>query len=106
MGLYLTHCTGCHQDTGEGFGVRYPPIAQSDWVNGPAAPLIGVMLSGLKGEITVNGSPYNEVMPSFSFLSDAEVASVITFVRGNFGNKAGKVTAEEVAKVRSGMTEK
>ncbi len=105
MGLYLTHCTGCHQDTGEGFGVRYPPIAHSDWVNGPAAPLIGVMLSGLKGEITVNGSPYNEVMPSFAFLSDAEVASVITFVRGNFGNKAGKVTAEEVAKVRGGMTE-
>lgn len=103
MGLYLTHCTGCHQDTGEGYGVRYPPIAKSDWVNGPAAPVIGLMLAGLQGEIKVNGSSYNEVMPSFAFLSDAEVAALATFIRTNFGNHGGKVTAEEVAAARAAI---
>jgi mono/diheme cytochrome c family protein len=39
-------------------------------------------------------------MVAHNFLSDTEVADVITYVRSNFGNDAPAVTAEEVAAIR------
>ncbi len=98
--IYLTHCTGCHQDSGMGEAFRYPPIAGSDWVSGPANRLIHVVLFGQQGEIQVNGETYNQAMPSFAFLSDAELAEVINFIRTNFGNKGKRVTVADVTRVR------
>lgn len=100
MSIYITHCTGCHQDSGMGEPHRFPPVAKSDWVNGPAERLINVVLKGQQGEIQVNGETYNQAMPSFAFLTDAELAEVISFVRTNFGNHGGRVTAAEVERVR------
>ena len=40
-------------------------------------------------------------MTPFKFLSDEELADVLTFVRNAFGNKAGPVTAQSVEKVRT-----
>jgi mono/diheme cytochrome c family protein len=34
-------------------------------------------------------------------MTDEEVASVLTYVRGSFGNTASAVTVEDVAKVRA-----
>jgi len=102
MAIYITHCTGCHQDSGLGEPYRFPPIANSDWVNGPADRLIKVVLQGQQGEILVNGETFNQAMPSFSFLTDAELAEVITFIRTNFGNQAGRIDVGDVEKVRKG----
>ncbi len=99
--IYITHCTGCHMDSGMGEPFRFPPIANSDWVNGPTVRLIETVLNGQQGEILVNGEAYNQVMPSFAFLSDAELAEVISFIRTNFGNHGKKVTPAEVAAVRN-----
>ena len=38
---------------------------------------------------------------SHNFLSDAELANVLTFVRNAWGNQASEVTPEEVAAVRA-----
>ncbi len=40
-------------------------------------------------------------MTPFKFLSDEEVADVLTFVRNAFGNKAPPVTPQAVQKVRA-----
>jgi mono/diheme cytochrome c family protein len=43
-------------------------------------------------------------MPEFEWrLSDSEVADVLSFVRGNWGNHAAAVTPDEVARVRKAI---
>lgn len=100
IAIYQAHCSNCHQDTGMGEPNLYPPIAANEWVSGPADRLIRVVLNGHQGEMVVNGVTYNQVMPSFAFLSDKELASVITFIRTNFGNKGSKITAADVSGIR------
>jgi mono/diheme cytochrome c family protein len=39
-------------------------------------------------------------MPQHSFLSDDQIADVLSYIRTNFGNKSSDVTAEEVEKIR------
>jgi glucose/arabinose dehydrogenase/cytochrome c553 len=99
--VYTTYCAACHQRDGKGDGNRFPPLAGSEWVNGDKSKLISVILNGLQGPVQVKGLPYNEVMPAHGgFLKDDEIAQVVTYIKSNFGNTAGTVTAAEVAEVR------
>jgi mono/diheme cytochrome c family protein len=44
-------------------------------------------------------------MPDFGWrLSDEEVADVLSFIRGNWGNQATAVSREEVARLRKTLT--
>ena len=82
----------------------FPPLAGSEWVTGPASRPIAILIHGLTGEITGKGAKSNSAMMPYGTgapMSDAEVASVLTYVRSNFGNTASAVTADEVAKVRA-----
>ena len=98
--VYNLHCGTCHQRDGKGDGSRFPPINNSRVVNGKNKPLIELILNGLEGTVTVNGVAYNGVMPSHSFLTDAEISSVLTYVRRNFGNDSPSISAIEVGSVR------
>jgi len=98
--VYDQYCVVCHQASGEGVPNAFPPIVQTEYVSGDTERLIDIVLNGMTGEIEVNGEVYNGVMLAHNFLSDAEIADVITYVRSNFGNEAHAVTAEEVAAVR------
>ena len=40
-------------------------------------------------------------MPAHAFLSDEQVAQLLTFLRQNFGNHANTVEAADVAEVRA-----
>ena len=79
----------------------YPPLKKSDWVNGDKKRIISIVLKGKKGEIVVNDETYRQVMPAQPGLSDEQIASVLTFIRNNFGNKADPISALEVASLRS-----
>lgn len=94
-------CVACHQADGSGIPGAFPPLAESEWVNGPVENLIRIQLRGLMGPITVKGVAYNSVMPPNAALSDEEIAAVLTHVRSNFGNKASAVTADQVKALRS-----
>ena len=100
--VYDQYCLVCHQVDGQGVPNAFPPLSQTEYVIGDTDRLIGIVLNGLSGEIEVNGVVYNGVMVPHNFLSDQEVAAVITYVRSNFGNSAPAVTADQVAKVRGG----
>lgn len=95
-----TTCAACHQADGNGIQNAFPPLAGSEWVNGPAENLIRIQLRGLQGKITVKGAEYNGVMPPNSSLSDEQIAEVLTYIRSNFGNKASAITAEQVKALR------
>ena len=96
-------CSTCHGADGQGMEGVFPPLAKSDYVAAHSTDqLIGVVLNGLSGPVTVNGKDFNSVMPPMSQLTDDEVANILTYVLGSWGNPGGTVTKEEVAAVRAG----
>jgi glucose/arabinose dehydrogenase/mono/diheme cytochrome c family protein len=99
--IYNVYCGTCHQRDGQGASGRFPPLAGTTWVTGDKKRLIGIALNGLEGPVEVNGEQYDGAMPQHSFLSNEELANVLTYIRQSFGNKASAVTAEEVAAVRN-----
>lgn len=99
--VYNFYCGSCHQRDGKGDGTRYPPLDGSEWVTGDKKRLIDVVINGLEGPITVKGVGYNGLMPPHSFLTDEQVASVLTYIRKNFGNNASSIYAREVTEVRA-----
>jgi len=98
--VYKTHCFACHQMTGSGIKGIYPPLAENKTVIGEKTHLIRILLYGMSGPIEVNGEKYNQVMVPHNFLSDEQIADVLTFVRNSFGNEAAEVEAGEVKSVR------
>ncbi|MES2703994.1 MAG: cytochrome c [Bacteroidota bacterium] len=96
--IYKRTCVTCHQGNGEGIPVVYPPLAKSDFLLNKEQTIAQV-IHGQSGEITVNGKKYNNTMPPQP-LNDEEVAAVLTYVYGNFGNGGGTITPAEVKAVR------
>ncbi len=101
--LYKKHCDECHLDSGRGAFLKAPPVAGSAIVQGrDAASLINVTLYGAK--VGKGGpTPFGawEDMPSFATkMTDAEIATLSNFLRTNWDNKGGPVTAADVAKQR------
>ena len=80
----------------------FPPLAQSDFLKQDSGRAIGVVLNGLSGPVVVNGQTYNAVMPPLSQFSDDQVANVLTYVLGEWGNGGGRVIPADVAVVRNG----
>ena len=94
-------CAACHQAQGQGVPGTFPPLAGSDYLaHAPKPQIIGHVLHGLQGPVTVNGSTYNGMMPPMAFLSDDEIAGALTFVRSSWGNSLDAVTPGDVKKVR------
>ncbi|WP_397380390.1 c-type cytochrome [Prosthecobacter sp.] len=103
--IYSTVCIACHQPTGQGLPPMFPPLAGSDWVNVKKPDrMIRMVLHGFTGLFTLNGQPFTSpaplMPPQGGALNDEQIAGVLTYVRSNFGNKAGAVTPAEVAAIR------
>lgn len=103
--LYAGNCASCHQADGKGLSGVFPPLKGSSWVLAAKPDLpIAILLHGIQGEIEVNGTKYQGVMPPFGRLSDAEVAALASHVRTSFGNVGSAVTEADVALVRDATT--
>ena len=98
--IYLSNCSACHQPTGAGLAGAFPPLAKSDFLTGNRKEVLGVALFGKSGPLTVNGVEYNGVMPSMGYLPDQDLADVLTYVLGSWGNTGSAVSVEEVAALR------
>ena len=98
--IFLKHCVSCHQLDGSGVPGMYPPLRKSDWVIGDKKRIISVVLNGLQGEIVVSDETYSQVMPKQDYLTDEQIAKVLSFIRQNLGNKAGTVNTVEVKNLR------
>ena len=98
--IYEQNCLTCHQANGSGVPNLNPPLRETDWVLGDKNRLINVLLKGLQGQ-EIEGDVYDNAMPAHDFLTDNQIADVLTYIRNSFGNKASAVTADEVKTVRS-----
>lgn len=101
--VYNRVCAACHQADGEGSGKAFPPVKNSDYLQ--ADPLRGVdhVINGAFGPITVNGKEYNAMMPGLSYLSDENIAAVMSFVMQKW-NQGDAITVEQVKAVRQKNT--
>lgn len=102
--VYATICANCHQPDGRGLAGAFPPLAQSDFLLGKIEDPIRVLLEGRQGQITVNGTSYEGVMPNFS-LPDQDIAAVLSYVRSNFGNAGSAVSTDDVRRVRAALAD-
>jgi mono/diheme cytochrome c family protein/glucose/arabinose dehydrogenase len=93
-------CATCHGSDGKGvLSNLAPPLAGSPRVNGERSELINLVLHGLKGPI--DNKKYPDVMPAQKGQSDQYIASVLSYIRSSFGNKAELIKSGDVKDVRS-----
>lgn len=105
--VFVTNCVACHQPTGLGLPGAYPPLAGSEWADGPEDRIIRIVLNGLSGPITVKGSQFNNSMPVFgTMLKDEQIADVLTYVRSEWGNNAPAVTPDKVKAIRAAVADR
>ena len=75
--VYAVNCVACHQTNGQGISGIFPALAGSDIVLNDKDRNIEILMEGVQGA----------AMNSFSYLSEVELASVITYTRQSWGNE-------------------
>ena len=98
--VYATNCLGCHMDNGMGVPRMNPPLVNSPYVMGHPNSLIELVLRGSEFFGATKRS-YNNQMASFHALTDAEIASLLTYIRNNYAKTGDEISADEVKTVRS-----
>jgi mono/diheme cytochrome c family protein len=102
-------CALCHQTTGLGKEGQFPPLAGSDWLLAPGPNRIGrIVLNGLTGPIRVEAAggvvSLNATMaPLGGTYNDEKVAAALTYARQQWGNKASKITPEQIKAIRAAI---
>ena len=99
--IYKDNCAGCHTDAGTGIPHLFPRLAGSHSVQSDdPTTLIRTVLLGSQGAATA-AAPTGPAMPSFAWrLKDAQVASVLTYIRNTWGNAATAVSADKIQTIR------
>ena len=100
--LYEVSCGACHQPDGGGREGVASPLAGSEWVTGSEERLLRIALDGVRGPIEVKGKRYQLEMPALRHVyGDEDMAAILSYIRGAWGNSASVITADFVGKVRS-----
>jgi mono/diheme cytochrome c family protein len=87
--IFNQQCVVCHQADAKGVPGNFPPLAgNADLLLARDFPA-RVVLFGMNGKIVVKGQIVEGAMPPLGdVLNDDEIATVVNFVRGHFGNAA------------------
>jgi mono/diheme cytochrome c family protein len=95
-------CAACHGDDGLGKPGQAPPLAGSEWVTaGSFKRVEEIPQLGLSGSVHVTGQEWNLSMaPMGVALSDSDLAAVLTYIRGSWGNKASPLTDADIKAMR------
>ena len=99
--LYPIICGACHQPSGLGQEGLAPPLLDSEWTRGSERRLILITLHGLRGPLTVKGKLYELDMPPLGVLEDEQIASLLTYIRREWGHAASPVETAAVTKLRA-----
>ncbi|WP_456016165.1 c-type cytochrome [Pseudomonas fluorescens] len=99
--VYIDNCAACHRTDGHGYTRVFPALAGNPVLQtADATSLINIVLNGGTLPAT-HTAPSTFTMPAFAWrLSDQEVADVVSFARGSWGNKGAPVKASDVADLR------
>jgi mono/diheme cytochrome c family protein len=97
--LYAQNCVPCHRENGEGVPKVFPSLSGSPAVLGDPLELAQWVLSQ-KRPASIPAGRYPTQMLLFGWMSDADAAALLTYIRSNFGNSAAPVDAALIAKSR------
>jgi mono/diheme cytochrome c family protein len=105
--IYKQLCFACHAPDGKGTPLKpgattAPPLGGSPTATGYRDGVISVVLKGLRGP--VEGKAYAAQMVPMEGNNDDWIASVISYVRNNFGNHSTFITTNDVARVRAALS--
>ena len=99
--LYKTYCARCHSNNGMGDKSRFPPLKGSPFVKGDKNLLISIILNGMQGQLKIGDKTFNSIMPAHKdMLDDHAIASIVTYVRGRFGEGASPAKTTDVNAIR------
>jgi mono/diheme cytochrome c family protein len=90
-------CQGCHQPDGHGLPGFAPPLAGSAFATGDERAAIRAVLDGITGDSTWRSTMAGQR----DRLDNAQIAAVLTYVRGAWGNHAPAVTENTVTMQRA-----
>jgi mono/diheme cytochrome c family protein/glucose/arabinose dehydrogenase len=95
--IYKSICVGCHQPDGRGKEKIAPSLVESRYVTGfDASAPARILLAGKEG-------PIGLMPPLGGSLSDEQIASVLTYIRREWGHTASPVAPDDVREIR-GLT--
>ena len=98
--VYKKHCMECHQENGGGVPEIYPTLKNAEWVGAEKDQLIEIIINGMTKKIEVNGIAYEDEMPKADYLTNKEIAAVLTYIRTNFANIPAPINEVDVARTR------
>ncbi len=94
-------CLGCHGADGRGVPGYAPPLAGAGWLLGADLPAILIVLHGYDASSEPGAAYVSARMGGHGHqLADAEVAALLTWSRGQWGNQAPAITAATVGQAR------
>jgi mono/diheme cytochrome c family protein len=91
--VYRNICAGCHQPDGRGLDRIAPTLIGSPFALAPAEIPIRILMSGKEGATGL-------MPPVGGALNDEQIASVLTYVRREWGQLGDPVEADTVKRVR------
>lgn len=90
-------CSACHGPEGKGQPGIAPSLAESLVVASGSDEVIRSILFGRNAD---RKNPAFPEMPPLGGLGDADIAAIVTYVKGHWGTQAEPITADEVKRVR------
>ncbi|WP_143092921.1 c-type cytochrome, partial [Arsenicibacter rosenii] len=103
--LFRSICATCHGADGKGIQDLAPPLKGSEYIDGSMKRLAAIILHGVSGPITVNGTLYrlNNEMPALLHnkdISDQDIADIIRFTQNAFAKQGKNISAADVKLMR------
>lgn len=101
--LFSNNCASCHSPTGEGQAGKYPPLKNSEFVINGERRLAAILLHGVVGALTVNGSSFNDQMQPLgttALSNDSSLAQVLSYIRNDWGNHASVLYEDQIKALR------
>jgi mono/diheme cytochrome c family protein/glucose/arabinose dehydrogenase len=105
-GYYEVVCLPCHQPHGLGQEGLAPPLVGSEWVTGSVQRITRIVLNGLRGPIQVKGQAYELDMPALGILDDEQIATVLTYIRNEWGHSYTPVSTNTVKQIRDATADR
>lgn len=98
---YLQFCSDCHRSDGSGVPGLFPRLAGNPGIasTNPTS-LLHITLTGWQTAQTA-AHPRVYTMPGFARLADQEIAEILSFVRGRWGNQGSAISAAQVKTLRA-----
>ncbi len=104
--LFSQTCAQCHQPSGLGQDGIAPPLVDSEWVLGAPERVTRIVLNGLHGPLQVGKKTVELEMPGLKAFDDEQIASVLTYIRREWGHEGKPIEPDVVARIRKATSDR